>query len=314
VYGARSDDRQRLGLAPEQAPKWSGNMKTVEITYRYEARDAPPRPRPLDSDAALLRLDEGNRAFAALLDGLTDDDSPARRIVPVDPRDLGLLTGESGAARQRPFAAVLGCADARVPIELVFNEGPNDLFVVRVAGNGLGPEVLGSLKYAVERLGGSLKLIVVLGHSGCGAVSAAVDVFLNPGDYLPFATKHSLRNILDRLLIVVHASARNLLAAFGPGVVDHPGYRQVLIESSVVTNAALAAYSIQQEIATDDPGELRAVYGVYLLETREVWTPRLGKTKGIGLAAPPRDLAGFAEFAKAVVQSERITSLVESGR
>ncbi len=205
-------------------------MKTVEITYRYEARDAPPRPRPADSDAALLRLDEGNRAFAALLDGLTDDGSPARRIVPVDPRDLGLLTGESGAARQRPFAAVLGCADARVPIELVFNEGPNDLFVVRVAGNGLGPEVLGSLKYAVERLGGSLKLIVVLGHSGCGAVSAAVDVFLNPGDYLPFATKHSLRNILDRLLIVVHASARNLLAAFGPGVVDHPGYRQVLIE------------------------------------------------------------------------------------
>ena len=275
-------------------------MKTVEITYRYEARETPARPRPSDSDAALLRLDDGNRAFAALLDGLTDDDSPAPRIVPVDPRDLGLLTGESGAARQRPFAAVLGCADARVPIELVFNEGPNDLFVVRVAGNGLGPEVLGSLKYAVERLGGSLKLIVVLGHSGCGAVSAAVDVFLNPGDYLPFATKHSLRNILDRLLIVVHASARNLLAAFGPGVVDHRGYRQVLIESSVVTNAALVADSIQQEIATDDPGELRAVYGVYLLETREVWTPRLGKTKGIGWAAPPRDLAGFAEFAKAV--------------
>ena len=124
-------------------------MKTVEITYRYETGETHARPRPADSDAALLRLDEGNRAFAALFEGLTDHDSPARRIVPVDPRDLGLLAGDAGAARQRPFAAVLGCADARVPIELVFNEGPNDLFVVRVAGNGLGPEVLGSLKYAV---------------------------------------------------------------------------------------------------------------------------------------------------------------------
>jgi carbonic anhydrase len=289
-------------------------MKTVEITYRYEARDAPARPQPSDSDAALLRLDDGNRAFAALLDGLTDHDGPTRRIVPVDARDLGLLAGDAGPVRQHPFAAVLGCSDARVPIELVFNEGPNDLFVVRVAGNGLGLEVLGSLKYAVERLGGSLKLIVVLGHSGCGALTAAVDVFLNPGDYLPLVTKHSLRNILDRLLVVVHASARKLLAAFGHGVVDHPGYRQALIESSVVTNAALAAYSIQQEIATGDPSGLRAVYGVYLLETRKVWTPRLGKTKVMGLAAPPGDLAGFVELAKAIVQSERIAALVESGR
>ena len=75
---------------------------------------------------------------------------------------------------------MLGCSDARVPIELIFNEGPNDLFVVRVAGNGLGGEVFGSLSYAVEHLGGSLKLVVVLGHSGCGAVSAAVDAVLNP--------------------------------------------------------------------------------------------------------------------------------------
>ena len=71
-----------------------------------------------------------------------------------------------------------------MPIELIFNEGPNDLFVIRVAGNGLGTDVLGSLKYAVDNLSGSLKLIVVLGHSGCGALTAAVDVFLNPENYL----------------------------------------------------------------------------------------------------------------------------------
>jgi hypothetical protein len=86
----------------------------------------------------------------------------------------------------------------------------------------MGTEVLGSLKYAVENLGGSLKLIAVLGHSGCGALTTAVEVFLNPGDYPPLATKHSLRNILDRLLLVVQTSARKLLASFGPGVVLRP--------------------------------------------------------------------------------------------
>ena len=130
--------------------------------------------RPADAASARTRLSEGNRAFAALLDNLGDD-GPAQRIIPVDARDLG-LAGD-GAPAQRPYAAIVGCADARVPVELVFSEGPNDLFVVRVAGNVLGGDVLASLKYAVEHLGDSLKLVVVLGHSECGAVSAAVDVF-----------------------------------------------------------------------------------------------------------------------------------------
>ena len=184
-------------------------MKIVDMIYRYEARDAPARPRPLDPDAARRRLDEGNRAFAALLDGLVDDAGIASHVVPVDARDLGLSSGENAAPRQQPFAAILGCSDARVPIELIFNEGPNDLFVVRVAGNGLGTEVLGSLKYASEHLGAGLKLAVVLGHSGCGAISAAVDIFLDPANYLQLATQHSLRNVLDRMLVVVHASAED---------------------------------------------------------------------------------------------------------
>ena len=98
----------------------------------------------------------------------------------------------------------------------MFNEGPNDLFVVRVAGNGLGAEGMGSLKYAADHLGESLKLVVVLGHSGCGAVSAAVDVFLSPQSYLELAGKHALRNILDRLLFVVHAAAKRMAAITGP--------------------------------------------------------------------------------------------------
>ena len=123
----------------------------------------------------------------------------------------GLEPDGQAIPQQRPFAAVIGCSDARVPIELVFNEGPNDLFVIRVAGNGLGGDVLGSLKYAVEHLSGSLRLVVILAHSGCGALTAAVDVFLEPAAYLALATQHALRNILDRQLIVVQACAKTLI-------------------------------------------------------------------------------------------------------
>ena len=288
------------------------HLKTVDIIYRYEARDTAARPLPTDSDAALRRLNGGNGDFAALLDHVRDK-SGIQQIIPVDPRDLGLDSDVAGTPKQRPFAAVLGCSDARVPIELIFNEGPNDLFVIRVAGNGLGMEVLGSLKYAVDHLGGTLKLIVVLGHSGCGALTTAVDVFLNPGDYLALAAKHSIRSILDRSLIVVQASANRLLSAFGDGVTRNPGYRQALIEASIVTNAALSAYSIQQEFVTHDQPELQAVYGVYVLETREVWAPSSGNVKGTGLASPPRDVAGFAAFSDAVVQSKRIASYLKSG-
>ena len=217
-------------------------MKTIDITYRFEAREAPARLQPPGSDAALLRLDEGNRAFAALLDGLPDGNGVEQRLVLVDPHDVGLLQGDATAPSQHPFAAILGCSDARVPVELIFNEGPNDLFVIRVAGNGLGTEVLDSLKYAVEHLADSLKLIV---------------------------------------------------------------------EASTVTNAALAAYSIQQEFGAGDPSKLRTAYGVYLLETREVWAPRLGNTKGTGLATPPNDPAGFVELGDAIVKSERIASLIK---
>ena len=287
-------------------------MKTVDIIYRYGAQDAAARPRPLDSNAARVRLNDGNQVFAALLEGITDENGKVQKTVLVDPRDLGLLAGDPALPKQRPFAAILGCSDARVPVELIFNEGPNDLFVIRVAGNGLGTEVLGSLKYAVAHLGGSLKLIVVLGHSGCGALTAAVDVFLNPTDYLSLATVHSLRNILDSLLVVVTASAKKIQEAFGPDVSQHPGYRQALIEASIVTNCALAAYSLQQEFGASDPAGLQVVYGVYLLETRQVWVPHVSKAKGTGLAAAPRDAAGFKELGNAILQSDRIVSLIQT--
>ena len=283
-------------------------MKTVEITYRYAATAEGARERPADAEAALARLDTGGRSMAALLADLTDDDSTARRVIHLDPRDLGLAHGESVIPSQRPYAAVLGCADARVPVELIFNEGPNDLFVVRVAGNGLGSEVLGRLRYAIEHFE-SLKLVVVLGHSGCGAVAAAVDVFLAPAGYLGFARKHSLRAILDRLLVVVHSAARRMAQVHGPDVVRHPRYRDALVEVAVVSNAALAAHTLQQELTSADR-EVRAAYGVYVIDERRIWAPRAGSAAVDTLAYPPVTPAEFDAFAQAVVRAERIGGML----
>ena len=288
-------------------------MKTVEITYRYHSANFTERARPTDAEAARARLDDGNRAFAALLDSLEVGRGTVRRIITVDPRDFGGATRNRVAPVQQPFAAVLGCSDARVPVELIFNEGPNDLFVVRVAGNGLGAEGLGSLNYAVDHLGESLKLVVVLGHSGCGAVSAAVDVFLKPQNYLGLASNHALRNILDRLLVVVHVAAKRITASYGSEIARHSRYREALIESAVVYNAALGAFTAEQELARVNAQGLRAAYGVWLLESHEVWAPRAGSRECAGLAFPPADPAAFAALADAVAESDRIAALFGRG-
>lgn len=283
-------------------------MKYVEIAYRYEDAPTNAHTDPADAAAAQVRLDEGNRAFASLLGNLGREGGEARRVIRVDPRDLGLLSEQPTAPQQRPYAAVLGCADARVPVELIFNEGPNDLFVVRVAGNALGDDVLASMRYAVEHLRGSLKLAVVLGHSGCGALTSAVDVFLNPANYLSLARAHTLRGLLDRLLIVVHTSAKRIAALHGTDVVSRPGYREALIETSIVINAALGAYTLHA--ALDDVSGIRTAWGVYLIDSREVWAPRAGSNVCNGLAEPPRNAEAFGQLAERALTSPRIASIL----
>ena len=193
-----------------------------------------------------------------------------------------------------------------MPIELIFNEGPNDLFVVRVAGNGLGHDVLGSLWYALEHLRESLRLVVVLGHSGCGAVSAAVDAFLHPLGYLSVSTSYSLRGILDRLLIVVEAASRKLAATYGSDVAKQPGYRDALIAASVAGNAAQVAFTVQRELTALGLNELRVVYGVYRLETREVWVPPGTADAATRLAHPPTDVVAFGALGDAIAKSDLI--------
>ena len=104
-----------------------------------------------------------------------------------------------------------------------------------------------------------------------------------------------------------------MLETFGPDITRKPGYREALIELSIVTNAALAAFTVQQEMGSSAQGGVRAVYGVYLIGSRQVWAPHRGTAGRTGLADPPRDLADFVEFGNAVIQSDRITSLLNSG-
>jgi carbonic anhydrase len=262
-------------------------MKTVEITYRFESDETSARARPADSAAALRRMNEGNRAFTEMFDNQGESSESERRVIRVDPRDVGIQPGGSGSPEQHPFAAVLGCSDARLPVGMIFNEGPNDLFVVRVAGNTLGDDVRGSLNYALEHLGESLKLVVVLGHSGCGAVTAAVDVFLNPAGYLALVSKHAIRLVVDRLLVVVHAAARRLEEAFGSSIARHPRYREDLVEVSVITNAALGAHALQRQIGGEGDAGVKTAYGTYGIAERAMGPALRERCRGrFGHAAP----------------------------
>lgn len=118
----------------------------------------PPEGFPKDADAALKRLKAGNARFA---------EGKTRHVHASADWRKHLIGG------QKPFAAILGCSDSRVPTELVFDQGFGDLFVVRVAGNVVADDVVGSIAYAALHL--HTPLFVVLGHAGCGAVTAALD-------------------------------------------------------------------------------------------------------------------------------------------
>ncbi len=231
--------------------------------------------------------------------------------IDVDPHDVGLMPGSSSAPRQLPFAAVLGCADARVPVEFLFSEGPNDLFVVRVAGNGLGDDVLGSLTYAVEHLANSLRTIVVLGHSQCGAVSAAVDIHLQPGGYLSVMAQKPLREILDRTLIVASVGASWLEIVHGAEVSKCPGYRAALVEVAIALNAALTAHGIASGLTSATENGIKTVYGIYLLQDRLVWSPSAVTQDCFRLSQPPSDREEFVDLCKLLVACERIVSVLD---
>jgi len=127
---------------------------------------------------ALTRLKEGNREFAA---GILSHDALAESRRPEQ------------AKEKLPFAIILGCSDSRVPAEIVFNQGLGDLFVIRVAGNIVAPSQVGSVEFAAERFG--TRLVVVLGHTKCGAIAATLEELQRPSEN----QSPNLRSIVDRV-------------------------------------------------------------------------------------------------------------------
>lgn len=128
---------------------------------------------------ALQRLRDGNQRFVS---GDADDNSTIIR---------GHKPGM--AATQNPFAIILACSDSRVPIELIFDQGVGDLFVIRVAGNIVAPSQIGSVEFAATQFG--TRLVLVLGHSNCGAITATLDELAKKASH----RSPNLRAIVDRV-------------------------------------------------------------------------------------------------------------------
>lgn len=128
---------------------------------------------------ALQRLRDGNARFVADVRNHEPLGGHARR--------------QELASGQEPFAIILGCSDSRVPAELVFDQGLGDLFVIRVAGNIVAPSQVGSVEFAAAKFG--TRLVVVLGHSECGAIAATLDEMTRPTE----DQSRNLRSIVDRI-------------------------------------------------------------------------------------------------------------------
>ena len=197
---------------------------------------------------------------------------------------------------QSPFALVLGCSDARVPIEQIFDQSPNDLFVIRVAGNVLGVECLGSIDYAVQNLGESLMLLVVLGHTGCGAVTAAVDSYLEPRNYSVIAFTHALRSLVDRVQIAVRGAA-HAWSVLRRSVAKNPGYRAALVEMAVYLNAAITAFDVSRELQAPKAERSQVVYGVFDLVSQRVRAlPAMSATAGPAFGEVPVGTERFGDL------------------
>ncbi len=146
----------------------------------------------IPAQEALERLREGNRRFVSQIRSHDVLASETRR------REV--------AGGQEPFAIVLGCSDSRVPAELVFDQGLGDLFVIRVAGNIVAPSQVGSVEFAAERF--HVRLVVVLGHSNCGAIAATIEELRRRSE----DQSRNLRSIVERIRPAVAGLLRTDLA------------------------------------------------------------------------------------------------------
>lgn len=180
-------------------------------------------------DEALNRLIAGNARFVA---GVST--APQRYVDHI----------KALSTTQKPFAAFLGCADSRVPVEIVFDQGFGDLFVTRVAGNVVNAEIVGSLEFAAEALG--VKLIYVLGHTSCGAVTATIKGGEVPG---------LISSIFHRIKPAAKAMNNNLEKTI---IENTRSQAEIIAETSPVISKKIRE------------GSLKVVAGVYNIATGHV--------------------------------------------
>jgi carbonic anhydrase len=252
---------------------------TLDIIYRFDPH-AHVRGDVVDTgDEVLRHLAAGNDRFAtmvATMQSIAESPRKHEMVIPIHPFSLGIPIAPGMSPPHAPFALVLGCSDARAPIEHILDCSSNDLFVVRVAGNVLGIECLGSVDYAVGNLQDSLRAVVVLGHTGCGAVTAAVDVYMSPAEFTDIASSHAVRTLLDRLMLAVRGSANALERHLGSSAKQSPNYRKLLIETAVYMNAAVTAWDLQREVNSFGAQKLAVVYSVYDIERSRISAIPLG--------------------------------------
>lgn len=190
---------------------------------------------------SIERLQAGNRRFVS---GTSKIDEAVREA-----RRAELVTGQS------PFAIVLACSDSRVPVELVFDQGLGDLFVIRVAGNVVAPSQVGSVEYAAAQLG--TRLVVVLGHSNCGAVDATLKELRTEQSH----RSPNLRAIVDRIRPAVeplleeneHVSLQDAVIANVIRSVERLHHGSSILEELVKSGDLLivgAEYSIESGVVT----------------------------------------------------------------
>jgi len=153
-------------------------MGHAPSVHHSPAHEAAP-PHVISAQEALQRLRDGNRRFVA---SLQNPDAPLK-----EPRRYELIN------EQFPYATILGCSDSRVPAEIVFDAGLGDLFVIRVAGNIVAPSQVGSVEFAAAKFG--TPLVVVLGHSNCGAIAATIEELRRPVEN----QTRGLRSIVERV-------------------------------------------------------------------------------------------------------------------
>ncbi|HET9108582.1 MAG TPA: carbonic anhydrase [Steroidobacteraceae bacterium] len=193
---------------------------------------------------ALQRLKEGNRRFV-------------ERVRSKEPL-LGASTRLELTQVQEPIAIVLGCSDARVPAEIVFDQGLGDLFVIRIAGNIVSPSQLGSVEFAAARFG--TRLVVVLGHSQCGAIRATLEELRQPAEN----QSRNIRSIVDRVRPSVEVLLKTDISKDEDALIKHAVRANVGVS---VSHLRYGSDVLEKLILNDG---LVVVGAEYSLETGEV--------------------------------------------